>query len=108
MRQRRPLTPTTKVSLMLAMCFGLMLFHVWLRSLTVAEGYRVSQLRREVKKLQADLLELHVIENQLMGPARLERLVDHQKDLYGAETWIRSSEANTVFIREDQESKKAL
>lgn len=88
---------------MLAMCFLIMLFHVWLRSLSVAEGYRVGQIRREVKKAKADLLELHVIENQLMGPVRLERIVEYQKDLYGAETWIRATELNTVFVREDFE-----
>ena len=99
----RHLTPTAKISLMLAMVFLLMLFHVWLRSLSVAEGYRVGQIRREVKKAKADVLELHVIENQLMGPVRLERIVEYQKDLYGAETWIRATEQNTVFVREDFE-----
>ena len=100
----RHLTPTAKLSIMLAMSFTLMLFHVWLRSLSVAEGYRVSLLRHEIKKLRADVLELHVAENELMGPARLERLVNYQKDLYGAETWIRASELNTVFVKEDRKS----
>lgn len=93
-------TPTAKISLMLGMCFVMMLFHVWLRSLTVAEGYRVGQIRRELKKVKAQVLELHVQENQLMGPVRLERIVEYQKDLYGAETWIRATEANTVFVRD--------
>jgi hypothetical protein len=94
------LTATSKITLMLGMCFVIMLFHVWLRSLTVAEGYRVGQIRRELKKVKAEVLELHVIENQLMGPVRLEKIVEHQKDLYGEETWIRATEANTVFVRD--------
>lgn len=98
---RKRLTATAKISLMLTMCFVIMLFHVWLRSLSVAEGYRIGQIRRELKKVKADLLELHVIENQLMGPVRLERIVEYQKDLYGAETWIRATELNTVFVKED-------
>ena len=97
---RKHLTATSKISLMLGMCFVIMLFHVWLRSLSVAEGYRVGQMRRDLKKAKADLLELHVIENQLMGPVRLEKIVQHQKDLYGDETWNRATEANTVFVKE--------
>ncbi|HVJ65249.1 MAG TPA: hypothetical protein VM901_08340 [Bdellovibrionota bacterium] len=99
------LTPASKISLMLAMCFLIMLFHVWLRSLAVAEGYRVGQIRRDLKKAKADLLELHVSENQLMGPVRLERIVEKQKDLYGEETWVRASEANTLFVRESMAAK---
>lgn len=98
-------SPIAKVNLMLGICFLLMLFHVWLRSLTVAEGYRVGQIRKDVKKLKAELQELHVVENRLMGPAQLESIVNFQKDLYGAETWIRSSEQNTIFLKEDFSEK---
>jgi hypothetical protein len=64
-----------KTGLMIGLCVGFLLFHIWFRTRTLALGYEVGRERAEISKLESDIAGLKVDRNRLMGPSRLEALV---------------------------------
>jgi hypothetical protein len=50
--------------------------HVWLRTLVVAEGYRLGEARKIILKLEAERVKLRLQRERLISPDRLHAVVE--------------------------------
>jgi hypothetical protein len=57
------------------MCVVFFVFHIWMRTLVLTEGYEVGERRHELADLESQYMALKVERNRLMGPGSLEKVV---------------------------------
>lgn len=65
----------TRVLALVVLGMGFFVFHVWVRTQSLATGYEVGELRRRVNELEAEAAALRVERGRIMGPDNLARLV---------------------------------
>jgi hypothetical protein len=72
-RERVP--QSLKVLSLVVLSVLFFLFHIWLRTWTMSQGFDVGRHQKNIARLQAELVALRVKKNEIMGPRQLEKLV---------------------------------
>ncbi len=65
----------TRILALVVLGVGFFVFHVWVRTRSLATGYVVGEQRRRVNELEAEAAALRVERGRIMGPENLARLV---------------------------------
>jgi hypothetical protein len=63
-----------KILLLAIVAVAFFVFHVWFRTYALTEGYNLSSKRRELSKLENQIIETRINKNKIMGPQSLKTL----------------------------------
>lgn len=86
--------------LLAALAIGFFVFHVWFRTYALTEGFAVAEKRRELSKLESEVIEARLRKNRVMGPQSLKRLTQAYR--YNG-IIFEAPEAKQVFYYRDGE-----
>ena len=89
---------------LILICSGFFIAHIWARTWVVKKSYQIGDLRKEVRKLEADLVATVVEKNKIMGPKNLQSWVSRfqLEGIYFQKPQV----SQVYFLRNEQPSVK--